>query len=71
MAKSSPILRAEEMGLRIAGLQGAARRAVADHDFRARQIERQEGFDIFFRRETPGIKKNRPRQIEGSRPWPA
>ena len=39
-------------------------RSVANHDFRARQVERQECFEILFNRDTAHGHEDRPRQIE-------
>src|SRR5262245_8201105 len=45
-------------------LQCAARRAIADHDLAARQVESEEGLEILFHRQSADRQKDRPRQFE-------
>lgn len=50
---------AGEQHLRMGTLQGGPRRAVADDDLAAWQVEREEGADVFFR-PRPGRYRRRP-----------
>ena len=59
--------RTEEMGMRIGVLQSRAIGAVADDDFRPRQIERQEGAEILLDRKSADEEKDRPRQRQDAR----
>ena len=61
------LLLAEEFCLRIAPLEFRALRAVADHDLGARQVERQERFEILLDRDAAHGHEDRPRQIQRRR----
>jgi hypothetical protein len=57
-------LLAEEFRVREAALELGARRAVADHDLGAGQIEREESFEILLDRNAADRGKDRPRKVE-------
>ena len=56
--------RAQEHRIRIFPLQRRARRAIADDELGAGQIEIEEGFEILFDRDAADAEEHRPRQAE-------
>ena len=62
-----PGLLAEEDGIRIFAFELGLLRSIADHDLGARQIQRQERFEILLHRDAAHGHEDRSRQIELSR----
>ncbi len=58
------LLGAKEMRARIAALEVAANRSVADDDGRARQVEVKQRFEVLFHRHPSDRQEDRPRQVE-------
>src|SRR6266700_6569010 len=58
------VQRAQKSHLGIAAPQFTFLRALADNDFRTRQLERQERVEILLDRNAPNADENRPRKVE-------
>ena len=63
-ASASPCLEPRKCAWRIAALEMAANRSVADDDGRARQIEAKQRFEVLFHRHPSDRQEDRPRQVE-------